>query len=47
MRAVQILRSLPDVLPARSNEWGLFWLLLGANTATATLAWFVVGLLTG
>jgi hypothetical protein len=31
--------------PARSNEWVLLLaLLLGANTAVAALAWFLVGL---
>jgi hypothetical protein len=44
MRTIRILRSLSDVLPG-SNGWGLLLIsLLGANTALAVLAWFVVGL---
>jgi hypothetical protein len=44
MRAVHILRSLPELFYVKSKEWELFWLVLGANTAIATLAWLLVGL---
>jgi hypothetical protein len=44
MRTIRLLFSFPDALPARSNEWALLLLLLlGADTAMAVLAWFLVG----